>query len=248
MPTTTLGAFLIRTRESRTPDAATRTPGRRRVKGLRREEVALAAGISPTWYTWLEQGRPVTCSRTTLESVARALRMSATERRHLFDLADANLEPPPPLVTRVPSQLATFVDATQHPAYVFNALWDVLHVNAAATTLFGPFTHANVLRRLFLDDTWRFKNADAIAQSAVAQFRAATGRFQYSDAFQALVGGLADASPAFRTLWERKQLEPPPLTQKILLHATGPIALHYATMRPDGFDDVSIAIYVRRCA
>lgn len=242
MPTTTLGTFLVRTRESRTPDAATRTPGRRRVKGLRREEVALAAGISPTWYTWLEQGRPVTCSRTTLESIARALRMSATERRHLFDLADSNLESPPPLVTRVPPQLATFVDAMQHPAYVINALWDVLHVNPAAIELFGPFTHANVLRRLFLDDTWRFEND--VLPSAVAQFRAATGRFQYSDAFQALVGGLADASPAFRTLWEQKQLEPPPLTQKVLLHPTrGRVALHYATMRPDGFDGVSVAIY-----
>ena len=65
------------------PDASLRAAPRRRVKGLRREEVATAAGISLTWYTWIEQGRPVSCSRDTLDRIARALRMDRTERQHL---------------------------------------------------------------------------------------------------------------------------------------------------------------------
>lgn len=263
MPTTTrsttsrakaLGDFLKRTRSNRTPDATARATPRRRAKGMRREEAALAAGISLTWYTWIEQGRPVSCSRATLDRIARALRMDRTERSHLFDLAhDVTATPARALLTRAPAELAALVDdLRESPAYVINALWDVLHFNAACGAVLGPFERGarvsgNVLRRLFLDDAWRtgFEDWEATAQSAVAQFRAATGRLQGGDALATLVSALADESAEFRAMWERRRLAAPPLRHKVFRHPTaGRLTLHYATMKPDAADYVSVVLYV----
>src|SRR6185295_18988379 len=97
-----LGAFLKRTRGARSLDASLRETGRRCVKGLRREEVAMAANISPTWYTWIEQGRATGCSRSTLDRIACALSMDRTERKHLFDLAVFNDDQVPELSTNGP--------------------------------------------------------------------------------------------------------------------------------------------------
>ena len=264
MPNTTLsrtghaaaiGAFLKSTRSSRTSQAPPPTVSRRRVKGLRREEVASAAGISVTWYTWIEQGRPISCSRDTLERIASALRMDAAERKHLFDLAGRSVEPSTDtLSTEAPAELAALVDAMRYnPAYLINALWDVLHFNDACSGVLGPFERGsrltgNVLRRLFLDETWRrgFQDWEATAQSAVAQFRSATARMQGTDAFASLVTGLADESAEFRTMWDRKRLALPPLKRKTFSHPTaGVLTLHYTTMKPAGVvDDVSIVLYV----
>jgi transcriptional regulator with XRE-family HTH domain len=249
-----LGAFLKRTRSSRTPERPSDAAPRRRVKGLRREEVALAAGISHTWYTWIEQGRPVSCSRETLHRIASALRMEPAERKHLFDLAADGGEPAAALATEAPAELTPLLDAMRfEPAYVINALWDVLYFNAACAAVLGPFaprSHrtGNVLRRLFLDETWRrgFDDWEGTARSSVAQFRSATGRLHGVDGFGALVTELADESPEFRVMWERKLLALPPLKRKIFTHATaGRLALHYASLRPQAVaDDVTIVLYV----
>lgn len=249
-----LGALLKHTRSSLPAETISRSTARRRVPGLRREEVAAAAGISATWYTWLEQGRTVSCSRATLGRIAAALRMDRTERRHLFDLANLNDDGPVVRIsTAAPSTLTPIVDALRYePAYLINAVWDVLHCNAACDAVLGRFDSSshitgNVLRRLFLDEHWRNRFADweATAQSAVAQFRGATGALHGIDEFMSLVGSLADESLEFRAMWERKRLAPSPVKLKTFVHPTaGPLRLHYASMRPDSMvDDVSIVIY-----
>src|SRR5437879_5438097 len=84
-----LGDFLIKSRARRTPaDAGLPSGSRRKTPGLRREEVAGLAGVGPTWYTWLEQGRPINVSIRTLEAVANALGLTRSEREHMFRLAD----------------------------------------------------------------------------------------------------------------------------------------------------------------
>ena len=249
-----LGAFLERTRSSRAPDGFTSGARRRRVTGLRREEVATAAGISVTWYTWLEQGRPISASRETLGRIASALRMDRTERRHLFDLAHVTrgARLPAPSST-VPAQLRDLVDAMPlTPAYVINGLWDVLHFNAACRAVLGPFERGsghtgNVLRRLFLDPVWRngFEEWELTAQSAVGQFRGATGRLLAADDFGEFVSTLADESPAFRAMWERRRLANPPIKHKMFNHPiAGRLTFHYAGMKPDWVaDDLLLIVY-----
>jgi len=158
-PARTLGAFLRRMRDRATPLDA-RRGSRRRAAGLRREEVSQAAGISVTWYTWLEQGRDVRVSPRALNAIADALRLDATERDHLLRLADAAHATRASSITQVASeQLVRFVDALSHPAYAINGMWDVLHANRAATALLGEFRPehptGNVLTRLFLDPAWQ---------------------------------------------------------------------------------------------
>src|SRR3954447_8294756 len=99
---TELADFLRTRRERITPDdVGLPAGGRRRTPGLRREEVALLAGVGVTWYTWLEQGREINASVQVLESIARTLQMDAQERWHLFQLAGVTLVPPAPECTQI---------------------------------------------------------------------------------------------------------------------------------------------------
>lgn len=252
-----LGAFLKSVRAKTHPESAGfRAGARRRATGLRREEVALAAGISATWYTWIEQGRSVSCSAATLSRIADALRMTRTERAHLFDLAANDDQSSPRVSSSIPAELEAFARSlTAHPTYVVNRRWDVLYFNDACAAVLGPFdaasrTTSNVLRRLFLDEMWRegFENWGDTATSAVAQFRATTGALQRDDAFAAFVAQLADDSDDFRSRWEQRRLAPSPLTLKVFNHPTaGRIEMEYATFKPDAAaDDVRLVLYVPR--
>ena len=145
----------------------------------------MAAGISVTWYTWLEQGRSVRVSSQTLNGIARALRLTPTERAHLRTLAEAAASPghAARITSAASPTLRAVVDAlAPHGAYAINGRWDVLHANGAAHALLGNFGTApgvtdNILRRLFLDGDWRrrFTQWESVTASAVAQFRASTG-------------------------------------------------------------------------
>ena len=241
----------MRDRASR-PDG--RTAHRRRAPGLRREEVAVEAGISVTWYTWLEQGRSVRVSPQTLDGIARALRLTPTERDHLRTLAAAAS---PDHVTRITpiasTTLTTLVNAlSPHAAYTINGRWDVLHANDAARDLLGDFgatpgTTDNVLRRLFLDDDWRrrFSDWESVASSAVAQFRASTGGYLGGSEFDSFVTALSDECSDFAALWTRHQLAPSASWEKSIVHPErGPLRLLYATLQPaNEATDVRIVLY-----
>ncbi len=115
--------------------------GRRRTAGLRREEVAQLAGVGVTWYTWLEQGRDVRASLDVLEALARALRLTATERTHLLLLGRGE-EPPPPKspAERVSPTLKRMMKSLDpNPAFVLGRRWDYLAWNRAACAVFGDF-------------------------------------------------------------------------------------------------------------
>jgi transcriptional regulator with XRE-family HTH domain len=111
---------------------------RRRTPGLRREEVAQLSGIGVTWYTWLEQGRPINASQQVLDAVARTLRLDATEREHLYHLAGAPLQlGPQALPQQVPPELQTVLDALDPlPAVVYNSRFDILAFNQAHEAVF----------------------------------------------------------------------------------------------------------------
>lgn len=255
-----LGLFLRRMRDRATPTTAGAGPrrGARRTPGMRREEVALAAGISVTWYTWLEQGRPMKVSPETLTAVADALRLDETERVHLRRLADSSATDSPHASGRtralMPEVRALVDGLVPHPAYAMNGWWDVLHANAPAVTLFGDFgaypgTTDNVLRRLFLDATWRerFPMWSVVAESAVAQFRATSGFYVGNLEWEEFVARLASESSDFEELWARHAFAGAVATSCDVRAADGSRStFSYASVAPDTERcDVRVVIYAR---
>src|SRR3954469_1972831 len=117
-----LAAFLRNRREHVTPADVGIAPGsRRRTPGLRREEVAQLAGVGVTWYTWLEQGRPINASVQVLDAIARVLRLGPSERWHLYRLAELPGVPAPRSTDTVPSEVVAVLDAIDpSPACVYN--------------------------------------------------------------------------------------------------------------------------------
>ena len=140
---------LLRSRRTKLSPEAVGLPGgrRRRTPGLRREEVAELAGISVDWYTRLEQGRAVSPSATTIDSLAQALRCNSAEHAHLRALAHGS-EHRTFGRERVPVALERFVETLEQPAYVTNQRWDVLAWNAAAADVLADFGQVAVKDRV----------------------------------------------------------------------------------------------------
>src|SRR4051794_23614678 len=156
-----LGAFLMSRRARVKPHDVGLPAGRRRTLGLRREEVALLAGVSVSWYTWLEQGRDIRVSAAALGRISEVLHFSGAEVVHLFTLA-SELAPPHPPDEDVTDGLELLVAAIDPvPAYIRNSRWDVLAWNAACEDMFltdfsSVASHdRNALRLFFLDESYR---------------------------------------------------------------------------------------------
>jgi transcriptional regulator with XRE-family HTH domain len=209
--------FLISRRAKITPDRAGLPAygGRRRVPGLRREEVALLAGVSVDYYTRLERGHLGGVSDTVLTALARALQLDEAEHAHLFDLARAANTTATAPVPRAPGRqlvrpsLQRILDAmTNAPAYVRNGRLDVLTANRLGYALFSPaFASAaqptNMARFIFLDPAARdyYLDWERAGQDAAALLRAEAGRNPHDRALTELVGELSTRSEAFRTWW-----------------------------------------------
>jgi transcriptional regulator with XRE-family HTH domain len=185
----------------------------RRVPGLRREEVALLAGVSVDYYTRLERGNAGGVSDTVLEALARALQLDDAERAHLFDLARATRTSAPRRRRRAQQRIRPSVqlvlDAMASvPAFVRNGRLDILGANRLGRALYaGHFDSSaqptNTARFLFLDDraTTFYADWDRVAHDIVATLRAEAGRDPYDRELSDLVGELSTRSELFRTLW-----------------------------------------------
>lgn len=242
-------------RAALSPQSVGLQPGRRRrACGLLREEVAQRAGISPTWYTWLEQGREINPSAEVLDQLAAALQLTASERAHLVTLAKPNAAARSTLQFshEAPPMLVSWINGLDQPAYVLNGRWDVLAWNQSARRMLGDFaslasTDRNILRMIFLWEHWRtlFADCDGLAASAVAQFRAETARHAGAPELLALTSTLARDSAEFASLWQARQLDVMQLKAKRLRHAElGIVDLTYAPLRPRGVaNDLSVVVY-----
>jgi transcriptional regulator with XRE-family HTH domain len=189
--------------------------GNRRVSGLRREEVAMLAGVSVDYYTRLERGNAHGASDSVLESLARALQLDEAERAHLFDLVHTNTRSSPagkptrPARQLVRPSVQRIVDAmTGTPAYVRNGRLDLLAANTLGRALYSPvFTSqaqpANTARFLFLDPAAPefFTEWERHAQDTVAILRSEAGRHPHDRALSGLIGELSTQSQQFRTWW-----------------------------------------------
>lgn len=204
-------ATFLRARRERVHPTDVGLPGssRRRTPGLRREELAMLAGISPTWYTFLEQGRDVRPSRQVLGALARALGLADVERTHLFAIAEH--APVATSPSEVPDPGAAWVvdRLDPAPAYVTGRTFDLLAWNAAAADLFrGALTHGehpNLVRWVFLAPDARDVLPDwtDVAQGLLARLRARAGRHPGVAGFAELEDDLRGASPEADQWWPR---------------------------------------------
>ena len=216
---TELAAFLRSRRERITP-ADVGIPGglRRRTPGLRREEVAQLAGVGVTWYTWLEQGRPINVSAQVLDAIARTLRLDQAEREHLYRLADVPEVAVPRVHDRLEPEVQTVLDGlTEMPAAVLNSRYDVLAWNAMYEALWPTVTEEaecggrNLLWASFMTPACcsSFVNRDTELPQMVANFRAAFGRHLGEPAWTELIQRLSEASPEFAELWAAHDVAAP---------------------------------------
>jgi transcriptional regulator with XRE-family HTH domain len=207
--------FLTSRRARITPDqVGLPVYGGRRVPGLRREEVAILAGVSVPYYTRLERGDMSGVSESVLEALARALQLDEAERAHLFDLARATQPTATPrrrgpAKQRVRPAVQQILDAiTGAPAFVRNDRLDILAGNALGYALYsemfvGPVRPVNTARFVFLDPRARdfYVDWERAATDVVAVLRSAAGRDPYDRSLSDLVGELSTQSEAFRTRW-----------------------------------------------
>jgi transcriptional regulator with XRE-family HTH domain len=210
--------FLTTRRARLTPEQAGLPDfgGHRRVSGLRREEVALLAGMSVEYYVRLERGNAVGVSEAVLEGISRALRLDDAEHAHLVDLVRAANAGARPQQRRRPSRQQQVAPAVQQtidamssvPAVVQNGRLDILATNRLGAALFSDvFTDrqrpANFGRFVFLDARAHafYRDWEGVAQQTVALLRSEAGRSPYDRVLSDLVGELSTRSDAFRTLW-----------------------------------------------
>ncbi len=199
--------------------------GRRHTSGLRREEVAVLAGVSASWYTWLEQGRDIKVSDGVLDAISDALNLNRVERSHLFLLAGLN---PPVAGLRVtPEEISRIRLVVEGwlplPAFVVDRYWNNLACNESARNLFGVYSEEyNYLIAFFTDQSARERCVEweETAVRLVGQFRVQSARFPDDLNFERMAGRLCAVSPEFEELWSK--------------HATHDSGMYHVEMRLPG--------------
>ncbi|GAB7039323.1 MULTISPECIES: helix-turn-helix domain-containing protein [Catenuloplanes] len=207
MASSPLGDFLRRSRDKVSPaDVGISSTGTRRVAGLRREEVAMLAGVSVDYYVRLEQGRERTPSAQMLDALSGALLLDEDARMHLFRLA--GLAPRGGVDTgpeRADPALLALMDAwPDNPALLYGRAYDVLAANPLAEALFNGFPFSrNLMLTVFLDPAARalYRDWPTVAANSVAGFRLAFGAAPHHPRIRAVLTTLTEHSPEFRTLW-----------------------------------------------
>jgi transcriptional regulator with XRE-family HTH domain len=235
--------FLATRRAKLTPDqVGLPTSGRRRVPGLRREEVAVLAGVSTDWYIRLEKGHISGVSDEVLDAVARALQLSDIERDHLFNLARAAKPTRTPRArakTPIPPSLQRVLDSmTGAAAFVRNGRLDIVAANPLARALYAPVLdepahRSNIARFDFLDPRAAdyYPNYDGALSVAVALLRTEAGRAPHDKDLTELIGELATRSEAFRARWGTHDVRTHRGGIKQFNHpVVGPIELTYDSM------------------
>ncbi len=250
------GAFLSSRRARLQPADFGLPAGPRRTPGLRREEVAVLAGVSVSWYTWLEQGRDIQPSADALRRIGKVLKLDRVEQAHLHALAALDA----PAVEgdgAVSPGLVQLVQAMHPiPAYVRNARLDILAWNDAIADLFVDYGslrphERNTLRLLFLYLPYRtmIRDWEEMARGMIATFRAARAQAQDQAPFDSLAEELSGQSAEFRAWWQDKEVQGFDEGRKRLLHPLqGALDLTYIALTPEGRPDLTLVTYLPRPA
>ncbi|WP_329154063.1 helix-turn-helix transcriptional regulator [Streptomyces sp. NBC_01456] len=250
MKSNDLGDFLRAHRARLLPgDVGLASYGRRRVAGLRREEVAVLAGMNADYYARLEQGRESSPSPQVLDAISGALRLDDATRDHLYRLADTlpvGVQAHPQ--ETVSPTLRQLLDGYPHtPAFVLNPALDLLASNPLADALFSPFGPAdNLARMIFLDPAGRrfYTQWHRAAEATVANLRQATGLVPRYPRLRALVRTLREASAEFATLWAAQTIQAKNGDAKELHHPeVGCLSLTYQSFDVRGAHAQQLVIY-----
>jgi transcriptional regulator with XRE-family HTH domain len=251
---TELAAFLRSRRERISPEDVGLSAGqRRRTTGLRREEVAQLAGVGVTWYTWLEQGRPIHASPQVLEAVARTLQLDAVERQHLFRLADApDTAQPDTLVTPLPPEIQPILDQLSPlPASVVTERFDLVAWNTGYVALFPrtpglPRSERNTLLRSFTVPSCcsALENGADQRAAMVAQLRAAYGRHVGEPAWTEFIKRMEAVSPEFAQMWATQDVAAATSHTKVFRHPLYPrLVMTSTSLGLQGCVGVRLVVY-----
>jgi transcriptional regulator with XRE-family HTH domain len=251
-----IAEFLTTRRAKVTPEqAGLPTYGRRRVKGLRREEVASLAGVSVEYYRRLERGNVTGVSELVLEGLARALHLDDAERAHLFDLAraanPATPKRPRPVKHRIRPVVQRILDQIDAPALVRNSRLDHVGANAFGRALYAPMLESreqppNSARFTFLDPAAVdfYPEWDLVASELVAHLRSEAGANPYDRKLSDLVGELSTRSDEFRVRWAAHNVRFHRSGIKHIHHpVVGELDLSYETMELSADDGLTLAIF-----
>ncbi|MGW5309215.1 helix-turn-helix transcriptional regulator [Nocardia thailandica] len=249
-----LGGFLKSRRARIAPgDVGLVSGPRRRTPGLRREEVAQLSGVGVTWYTWLEQGRPINASVQVLDAIARTLRLDAVEKAHLYRLADVPVVPSPHAQVGLPPALQGILDQLcPLPAALLSARYDILAYNDAYRALCPGFLDGqrNVLRRVFLTPACcnPYDHDVEDLRRMVAYLRGAYVKHLDDSAWTALIDELHTHSPEFRELWARNDVAVPANRTKMIRHlAVGALDFHVTSMSLPVIEGAWVQVFTPRC-
>ncbi len=250
-----LGTYLRDRRMRFDPVAFGFARGRRRTPGLRREEVASRANISPTWYTWLEQGRGGAPSADVLDRIAKGMMLTEPEREHLYMLGlgrppEARYQP----IDGITPRLQRVLDGMALSAAIIKtAMWDVVGWNRAAALLLTdyaklPREERNILRLMFASDHVRTRNEDwdSVARFVVGAFRADVARAgaNNSGAATELVAELSRVSPEFEALWRDNDVVAHGDGVKRIHHPdAGLLAMEFSSFAVEGRPELGMIIY-----
>ncbi|MFT8417511.1 MAG: helix-turn-helix transcriptional regulator [Acetobacter sp.] len=249
-----LGAYLRAARLKLDPAAlGLQEVRRRRTAGLRREEVAQRAGLSVTWYTWLEQGRGGMPSASALERLCGALMLTDAEREHLFLLGlgrapEARYRQSMDIAPRLQRVLDRL---NPSPAFIRSATWQIIAWNSAATELMTDFAllppaHRNILRLIFLDPRSRILHPDweNTARFIVSAFKMDAARAGASGVIEPMVAELSAASPEFRQMWHDRTIHTFEHGEKAFQHPLKGLQIfEISTFFVDGRPDLILVVY-----
>ncbi|MFC4242919.1 helix-turn-helix transcriptional regulator [Gryllotalpicola reticulitermitis] len=250
-----LGAFL-RTRRQQVDRATFGLPpaARGRTVGLRREEVSYLSGVSMTWYTWLEQGRPISPSRQVLDALAQTLRLTVAEHNYILTLCGLASSRPPSgeAVAAAPEHVQRLLDALEdHPAYALAPDWGLAGWNRAYETLYPNVAtvtpeQCNLLWLVFTDPSVRtlLDDWEVTSRRFLAEFRAEAGPRLGEPRYLDLVGRLVEASPAFRAGWDSHDISGFQSRERVFHHLqVGRLVFEHHQLRPSDQPDIQLVVY-----
>ncbi|WP_249138499.1 helix-turn-helix transcriptional regulator [Phycicoccus avicenniae] len=226
--------------------------GERRVPGLRREEVAVLAGVSVDYYTKLERGRVTSASDAVLGAIATALRLTDAERAHLFALfrpSRSGRRAPAGGRAGLPESLQRMLDSMTVPALAYDACQDVVGANLLGRAMFAPVFEAarpNLARFTFLDPRAQsfFEDWDLACSLNAAMLRYEAGRDPLAEDVTALVGELSTRSPVFRAHWAARDVHEHRSGRKVFHHPeVGDLEADYDVLAVPGGSGVSVTSY-----
>ncbi len=233
----------LRSRRARVQpqDVGIETTGHRRVPGLRREEIAMLAGVSLDYYARLEQGRDLQPSDQVLDAIARALRLAEVERTYLHNLVRSTVAVPKSAdveLAPVDAGMRLMLDSLEIPGFIVDFRGDVLAMNRMGRAMMVglepmPSAAASHPRWVFLEPSTRelFTDWEMIARSAVAVLRESAGRHPRDKALHALIGELSVASPEFRAWWAEHDVDAHCRGRKRFHHpVVGEVIVHTETL------------------